>query len=71
MSFGESALLDEQVRTADVVVDEPAEIAVLALADLDALIERTPDLSAQMYRNVAQMLAARLKSANSQLRALD
>ena len=71
MSFGESALLDERVRTADVVVEEPAEIAVLVLGDLDELLDSRPELAAQLYRNVAQMLAARLNRANNQLRALD
>jgi CRP-like cAMP-binding protein len=71
MSFGESALLDKGVRTADVVVEDDAEIAVLTLAALQELMTSIPSVSTDLYRNHAQMLAARLASANVQLRALD
>jgi glutaminase len=71
VSFGEAALLDERVRSADVRVEQDAEVAVLSLDAVDRLVTEHPDLGARLYRNLAQMLAARLRSANGQLRALD
>ncbi len=71
MSFGESALLEGGVRNADVVVEEDAEIAVLTMAALDSVTQRFPSVTGTLYRNHSQMLAARLASANNQLRALD
>jgi glutaminase len=71
MSFGEAALLEEGKRTADVVVEHDAEIAVLTIADLRDLMADHPSITTDLYRNHAQMLAARLASANAQIRALD
>ena len=70
VSFGEAALLDERARSADVRVEQPTEVAVLSLEQLDALAAAHPDLWPRLYRNLAQMLADRLRSANAQLRAL-
>jgi glutaminase len=70
VSFGEAALLDERVRSADVRVEEPTELGVLTLGAIDAIVVDHPALRAQLFHNLAQMLAGRLQGANAQLRAL-
>jgi len=71
VSFGEAALLDEGVRSADVRAEEPSEVGVLTLVALDDVAARHPELRGQLMRNLARMLADRLAGANAQLRALD
>jgi SulP family sulfate permease len=71
VAFGEAALLDERERSANVQAEEPAVVAGLPLTALDALEREFPDLKAKMLANVARVLAARLRAANSQIRALE
>ena len=71
VSFGEAALLDERVRSADVRAEVQSEVGVLTLTRLDEIESRHPGLHARLFQNLAQMLAQRLAGANAQLRALD
>lgn len=69
MCFGETAVLDGAGRTADAVADAATvvhELSSPALADL----QRThPELAAQVYRNLARHLSARLRAAAASWRA--
>ncbi len=70
-AFGESALLDETVRSADVRAESPAVVDVLTVAALDDLEADLPGLRAAILANVANVLARRLQTANAHIRALE
>jgi glutaminase len=70
-AFGESALLDETARSADVQAESRAVVDVLTVAALDDLEADMPGLRASILANVADVLAHRLQTANSQIRALE
>ena len=69
MSFGESALLDERVRSADVRVEQATEVAVLHSPRSTNSSPSTPTLGTRLYRNLAQMLAARLQGRTASPRS--
>jgi glutaminase len=71
VAFGEMALLDGDVRSADVVADDDAVLARVGVSDLRRLGAEQPDLIAAIYRNVAANLARRMRAANAQVRALE
>jgi len=71
LSFGETALVAGGVRTADVVTDEPATLARVALDDLRHIGEECPSFMATIYENLARQLSTLLQRANAQVRALD
>jgi glutaminase len=70
MVFGEMAMLGEQVRSANVRADSDVECAVLAVDDLVRLGEDDPTMRATLYENIARKLAANLRRANAEVRAL-
>ncbi len=55
--FGEIALLDNRPRTATVVAKTPVSIAVLHRGEFGSLLERHPELSAQLLACMAKRLA--------------
>jgi SulP family sulfate permease len=57
-------------RSADVVADIATRAARLDLKHLKALETARPDLAAQLHRFVINTLAARLRSANDELRQM-
>ena len=63
MCFGETAVLDGQGRSAAAVADTDSVVHRLAAEDLQALQREDPDSAAQVYRNLAQHLSQRLRSA--------
>ena len=71
MAFGEMALIDDGIRTADVVTDEATTLARIEVADLRELGTTHPDLMATLFRNLSCQLANWLHRANAQVRALD
>jgi glutaminase len=70
VAFGEMALLDEGVRSADVVCDEDSTVAALSLAALRQLDAEYPHIGRTISANIARLLARRLRAANAQIRAL-
>jgi CRP-like cAMP-binding protein len=63
MIFGETAVLDGRGRTAAAIADAPSEVHELP-ADALAELQRTdPQIGAQLYRNLAMHLSARLRSS--------
>lgn len=70
-TIGELALLDGGVRSADVVADAPTTCAVLGIEDLRALMAADPSLARALTANLARDLAARLRAANREIRALE
>jgi SulP family sulfate permease len=71
VSVGELALLDESPRSADLVVERPARVAVLMVRDLEDLDAEFPGLKATIYANLAHSLSERLRRANGRIRALE
>ena len=69
-AFGEMALLDEPVRSADVVCDERSTVALLSLDKLHELDDAFPLLRPTLDANLTRLLALRLRAANTQIRAL-
>jgi SulP family sulfate permease len=63
MSFGETAVLDGGGRTADAVADRPSTVHALPAAAMATLQRDDPALAAQVWRNLAQHLSERLRSA--------
>ncbi|MEO8456550.1 MAG: glutaminase A [Chloroflexota bacterium] len=70
MAFGQSALVGETVRTADVTADSEVEYFELRTAEIEALGRDDPRVLAAVYRNVARDLASELRMAGAEIRAL-
>jgi glutaminase len=66
--FGETAFLDGGVRSADVIAETDASVALVPISALECL---SPDGTTVLYRNLARDVARRLRAANTQIRALD
>ena len=67
---GEMGFYGNAPRSADVVADIATRAARLDLKHLKALETARPDLAAQLHRFVINTLAARLRSANDELRQM-
>lgn len=65
--FGEVALLDGQPRSASATVVEDAELLVLHRDDLDRLALTHPAICLRFILNLAGLIGARLRAANSAL----
>ena len=70
MTFGEMALLGENLRSANVSADSDVECWQLTVDDLATLGESDPGLRATVYENLARKLAGNLRCANAQVQAL-
>ena len=68
---GETALLDDGPRSADVVADVPSVVSELPLDQLQKMEREAPDDASVFYRTLAADVARRLRGANAQIRALD
>ncbi len=71
LAFGEMALIDDGVRTADVVTDTETTVAIVPVAALAVLDAVHPTLMSMLLRNLSRQLATWLQRANAQVRALD
>ena len=71
LAFGELAVFDGGTRSADVVADEPSVCYVLPIAALDELAAESPGIKAKLLYNIARELAARLRGADAEIRALE
>ena len=69
--FGETALYDGGIRSADVVADEPSFCYRLPTERLNALVERFPDIRGKLLFNLGRELSARLCVATAEIRALE
>jgi CRP-like cAMP-binding protein/anti-anti-sigma regulatory factor len=65
LMFGETAMLDGGGRSAGATADADAELLQLTQQGLDAIGREQPVLAAQVYRNIAVHLSARLRRATS------
>lgn len=67
---GEMGFYGDAPRSADVVADVATRVARLDLEQLKSLELARPDLAAQLHRFVINTLAARLRTANEELRQM-
>jgi glutaminase len=65
MCFGELAVLDGGGRSADAVADMDSTVYALPAAALAAMHRADPAIAAQVYRNLAQHLSERLRTASA------
>jgi CRP/FNR family cyclic AMP-dependent transcriptional regulator len=63
-SFGEIRFLTEKIRYASVVALEPSRVLVLNSKALDRLMASAPQVAAKVYRNLAKLVAARLRDTH-------
>ena len=62
-SFGEMALADNEARSASVVADSDCVLVRIN----DQIINSRPEIGLKVYRNIAKVLSARLRSADELL----
>lgn len=62
-SFGEMALLDQELRSATVKALTPCTLVRIN----DVALAKKPEIAAKFYRNMARQLSERLRSANELL----
>ena len=65
LMLGETSMLDGGGRSAGATADADAELLQLTQQGLDAIGREQPALAAQLYRNIALHLSARLRRATS------
>lgn len=65
--FGEIALVMDETRTADALALEDTELVFFLRPNLHELVEEKPREGAKVLKNVAQVLAKRLKKTNDLL----
>ncbi|HEX5586678.1 MAG TPA: glutaminase A [Acidimicrobiia bacterium] len=71
MAVGDFGLVERAPRSADVVADEISLLAAFPIDDLAVVDAKFPGVAAQVYANLARLLAQRLRNANDQIRSLD
>lgn len=65
--FGELALIDSSPRSATVVCETDARVAVLNGAELNRLMEEDNHIGYVLMKNIARTICARLRKANREL----
>jgi CRP/FNR family cyclic AMP-dependent transcriptional regulator len=65
--FGEMALADRRNRSAAATCESDCEILAIPCADLLVLFDANHDIGYRAMRNLAEILATRLRKTNSQL----
>lgn len=70
LSFGELSLLDGRRRSADVVAETTAVCYMLSTDKLNALALDHPQIKYKLILNIARELAAKLRRADAEIRAL-
>lgn len=65
--IGEMALLQNGPRCATVVASEASELARIPAAGLQKLMERHPEIGVILMRNLARILAERLRGMNRRM----
>ncbi len=69
--FGEIAFLDRGRRSADVEAATAAELYVLSRGRFEALVKSNPALAGRIFEQLALALSKRLRTADTELRALE
>ena len=69
--FGEMTFLDGDMRSADAVATTDTELYVLSRQTFDKLAEEHKKVALKLLEGIASVLAARLRFANAEMRALE
>ncbi|NRA46726.1 MAG: cyclic nucleotide-binding domain-containing protein [Oligoflexales bacterium] len=62
--FGELVLLDEKIRSADIVSIEVSDVLELSYSQIFSLYEKEPNIFGVLMLNVSRLLAKRLRATN-------
>ncbi|CUT02107.1 cyclic nucleotide-binding domain-containing protein [Candidatus Chrysopegis kryptomonas] len=66
--FGEMVLFDERAeRTATVITRKPCKFAIIHKNDFINLAEKNNEIGYVLYKNIAEVLAERLRKANNDI----
>ena len=71
VAFGDLALFGGGPRSADVIADEPSLCYVLPMERLDVLSRSHPEVRTRLMANLAREMAARVRSADAEIRTLE
>ena len=71
MAFGEMALLDSALRSANIVADTEVQCDLLELADFQALGDSHPNIKIKLLQNICLGLSRKLRKANRDISVLD
>ena len=66
--FGELVLLNENLRTADIVANEHTDILVLTYDNIFGLFKTNPSIFSLLILNLARILTVRLKNTGQNLK---
>ena len=69
--FGEMTFLDGDARSADAIAATDTELYVLSRKTFDKLAEEHKKVALKLLEGIASVLAARLRFANAEMRALE
>jgi glutaminase len=70
VAFGEMALVDGGLRSADAVAEEDCEVLQLDLPTLQTLSWERPGIVNTLMTNITKILSGRLRRANAELQTL-
>jgi len=68
--FGELVLLNENIRSADVVVDNYTDLLIMSYSDIFGLYKTEPKIFSLLVLNLARLLTQRLKKSGGEMKAL-
>jgi len=71
MAFGEMALLDSALRSANIIADTEVQCDLLELADFEALGDSHPNIKIKLLQNICLGLSRKLRKANRDIAVLD
>jgi CRP-like cAMP-binding protein len=67
--FGEMAFLDQEPRSANVMAVTDGELLAIPMAAFADLMERDPAIGMKIYRELARILAGRLRTLDEDMRS--
>lgn len=69
--FGEMVLLDERVRTADIMATTYTDVLVLSYDVIFGIYKKNPKIFSLLMLNLCRLLAKRLKSSSNEIKNLN
>ncbi len=68
--FGEVGFVDEFPRSANVIAIKPTRVLILKKPDFQKIINANPALGVKLYRNLAYILARRIRETDNKVKQL-
>lgn len=69
--FGEMVLINENIRSADIIADTRLDLLVVEYNDIFSFYESDPKIFGIMILNLCRLLAKRLKSSGAEIKRLN